>query len=312
MTDRFGLLWRPQHAADLLAHLDEIDVLEVIADDWLGRPRSEVRALRTLAAQVSVRLHGVGLGLASTEPVEQRRLDAFARLVGEVEPEAWSEHLAFVRGGGVEIGHLAAPPRRQETIDGAVANLRRAERTVGSRPLVENVATLVDPPASTMDEADWTRAILEATDCRLLLDLHNLHANVVTSGSASSARRGVAERLSTPPKGGDEFEGHSVNFGEDVASFVDGVGADRVSEVHLAGGRWIGPDDDRRLLDDHLHDVPDPVFDALRALGAASPGSLAVILERDGAWPGASSLLRELGRARSALALGRSLAEVPA
>ncbi len=281
VTDRFGLLWRPHHAADLLAQLDEIDVLEVIADDWLGRSRSEIRALRTLAAQVPVRLHGVGMGLASTEPVAQTRLDAFARLVGVVEPEAWSEHLAFVRGGGVEIGHLAAPSRRPETIDGTVANLRRAERTVGSRPLVENVATLVDPPASTMDEAEWTSAILDATGCRLLLDLHNLHANC-------------------------------VNFGVGAEEFVGRVGAASVAEVHLAGGRWIGPESDRRLLDDHLHDVPDAVFGALRALGAASPGPVTVILERDDAWPGVVPLLRQLDRARSALALGRATVEVPA
>jgi uncharacterized protein (UPF0276 family) len=281
VTDRFGLLWRPAHAAELLGRLDEIDVVEVIADDWFDRPRAEVRALRTLATQIPLRIHGVGLGAASTEPVGERRLDALARLVGAVEPEAWSEHLAFVRGGGLEIGHLAAPSRRPETIDGAVANLRRAARTVGAAPLVENAATLVEPPASTMDEATWTRAVLDGSGCRLLLDLHNLHANC-------------------------------VNFGGDAASFVDRVGAGRVLEVHVAGGRWIGPPDDRRLLDDHLHDVPAPVFDALRSLGERAPGPLTVILERDDAWPGMDALLAQLGAARTALAQGRAAATVSA
>lgn len=282
MSDRFGLLWRPDHAAELWTRLDEIDVVEVIADDWFGRSRSEVRALRTLAAQVPVRLHGVGLGAASTERVDRRRLDALARLVGEVEPEAWSEHVAFVRGGGRELGALAAPPRRPETVEGTVANLQLAARVVGSPPLVENVATLVVPPGSTMDETSWTAAVLDATGCRLLLDLHNLHANCVNTGGAA-------------------------------ADFVGGVGVHRVGEVHVAGGRWIGPADDRRLLDDHLHDVPEPVFDALRALGAAGAAPLTVILERDDAWPGVRPLLAQLARARAALAEGRAAAvAVPA
>jgi len=43
------------------------------------------------------------------------RLDKMARLVEQVRPQFWSEHLAFVRGGGIEIGHLAAPPRIADT-----------------------------------------------------------------------------------------------------------------------------------------------------------------------------------------------------
>jgi hypothetical protein len=280
VRDRFGLLWRPEHAAELWTHLSEMDVVEVIADDWLDRPWSEVRALRTLAAQVPLRLHGVGLGAASTERVDRRRLDRLAKLVGAIEPEAWSEHLAFVRGGGRELGALAAPTRRPETIEGAVANLRLAARVVGTAPLVENVATLLEPPGSTMDETSWTAAILDATGCPLLLDLHNLHANCVNAGGIP-------------------------------ADFVEGVGTGRVGEVHVAGGRWVGPADDRRLLDDHLHDVPDAVFDALRSLGAAGVPPVTVILERDGAWPGVRPLLEQLARVRTALAEGRAAA-VPA
>jgi uncharacterized protein (UPF0276 family) len=56
------------------------DLIEVIADDYFEASRSDLRALRTLAAQVSVVLHGVSLGLASTLPIERRRLERIARL----------------------------------------------------------------------------------------------------------------------------------------------------------------------------------------------------------------------------------------
>jgi uncharacterized protein (UPF0276 family) len=60
------------------------------------------------------------------------------------------------------------------------------------------------------------------------------------------------------------------------------------------------------LLDDHLHDVPDPVYDLLAEVGARTPRALTVILERDGDFPFFDCLLHQLGRARQALAQGRA------
>ena len=273
--DRVGLGWRPKLAACILAHLDRIDVVEVIADDFFKAPHRDRRALQTLATQVPITLHGVTLGMASSVPVDSRRLEHMARLCEKVQPVSWSEHLAFVRGGGVEIGHLAAPPRNRATIDGAVNNLIRAKRIVGAAPLVENVATLIDPPGSELDEATWIAEILSESNIDLLLDLHNLYAN-------------------------------AVNFKFDPKDFLSLIPADRISAIHLAGGKWIGAPDARRLLDDHLHDVPEPVYDLLTEVGAYCPRPLTVILERDGHFPSIESLLQQLDRARLALAAGRA------
>src|SRR5258708_4498060 len=102
-TDRVGLGWRADLAAGILSHLEGIDLLEVIADDFFDAPRREIRALKTLASQVPVVLHGVGMGLASAVPVENKRLKKMARLLEQVRAQFWSEHLAFVRAGGIEI-----------------------------------------------------------------------------------------------------------------------------------------------------------------------------------------------------------------
>jgi uncharacterized protein (UPF0276 family) len=273
--DLFGLGWRPELAAGILANLDRIDVVEVIADDHFEAPRSGLRALATLGAQVPVVLHGVSLGLASAAPVDERRLAGMARVVEAVRPRCWSEHLAFVRGGGVEIGHLAAPPRTEATVAGATRNLERAARVVGARPLVENVATLMDPPGSRLDEPAWLGAVLAASGCDLLLDLHNLHAN-------------------------------AVNFGHDARAMLARIPAERIAAVHLAGGRRIRSTGGTRLLDDHLHDVPDVVHDLLVEVGARAPRPLTVIYERDGRYPPIGRLLDELDRARAALAAGRA------
>ena len=60
--DRFGLGWRAELAAGILSHLDRIDLIEVIADDYFDAARGDLRALKTLAAQISIVLHGVPSG----------------------------------------------------------------------------------------------------------------------------------------------------------------------------------------------------------------------------------------------------------
>ena len=276
MNDRFGIGWRPELAAGILSNLHRIDIVEVIADDYFDSTKAQRRALGTLARQIPVALHGVSLGLASVVEIDKRRLEKTARLIAEVQPEFWSEHLAFVRGGGIEIGHLAAPPRTEATVEGAAHNLAAAKRIVGSSPLVENIATLIDPPGSKLSEANWTANILDAANGRLLLDLHNLYAN-------------------------------AVNFSFDPYTFIDSIPPERVATIHLAGGRWITAksSNERRLLDDHLHDVPEPVYELLSYVGEKTSQALTVILERDGRYPPMAALLSQLARARQALQRGR-------
>src|SRR5260370_7428007 len=79
----------------------------------------------------------------------------------------------------------------------------------------------------------------------------------------------------------------------DPADFLRRLPAERIHAAHISGGKWIG-----RILDDHLHDPPDPVYDLLAALAARCPNPLTVILERDGAYPPMTQLLAQLDRAR--------------
>lgn len=273
MGDRVGIGWRPEFAGSVFAYRDAIDIVEVIADNHFTSGRRGIASLRRLADAVPVMLHGVGLGLASASPPDRLRLDALARLVDLLRPERWSEHLAFVRAGGIELHHLAAPPRNAATVEQAARNIALARRIVGAVPAMENIATLLVPPCSTMDETEWLGGVYAAADVPMLLDLHNLYAN-------------------------------AINAGEDPALWLDRLPLERVEIVHIAGGRWTGLDMPR-WLDDHLHATPPAVFDLLARLAARVRQPLTVVLERDGAYPPFDDLLDELQRARRALARGR-------
>lgn len=283
IRDRVGIGWRGELAAGIFAHIEHIDLLEVIADDHFRAQADELRALRTLSMQTPITLHGVSMGLAGSEATETRRMDNMARLTDLLQPESWSEHLAFVRGGGIEIGHLAAPPRTPQNVDATIANIERATRITGRAPLLENIATLIAPPASTLDEATWVSNIIEGSGAGLLLDLHNLYAN-------------------------------ALNFGMDPAELMLRFPLQRVSAVHLSGGKWIpepgtalGEKPRMRLLDDHVHDVPTEVFDLLALLASHVPQPMDVIIERDGEYPDFACLLTQLDAARAALVRGRNM-----
>ncbi|MCS5709886.1 DUF692 domain-containing protein [Candidatus Berkiella aquae] len=276
--DRVGLSWRTELAASILCHLDHIDVVEVIIDDYLKQPLDKLRSLKLLESQVDVIYHSVSLGLASSLPVPQKNLDKLARVFDYLTPTCWSEHLAFVRAGNIEIGHLAAPPRTIATIEGALANLARVKKTVGSLPVLENIATLLEPPGAFMSEGEWTTKILQASNTKLLLDLNNLYSN-------------------------------AINFGVDPILYLHSFPLHLVQIVHLSGGKWIDEPagfSGKRLLDDHIHDVPDPVFELLDVLARTVEQPLAVIIERDGNYPPFPQLLQEIQRAKRILREARS------
>jgi uncharacterized protein (UPF0276 family) len=275
-TDRVGLTWHPSLATSILAHAHRLDIVEVIPEGIFLETRGGRRALRTLAREVPVAIHGVSLGLSSAEGLDSRRLDAYARLIDEVAPEHWSEHLAFVRSGGIELGHLAAPPRTALSIEATAANVDRAARHVGVCPGVENVATLIDPPGSDRNEEAWLLDLLGASPAGLLLDLHNL----VTNGR---------------------------NFGYDPVGLVEALPADRILGIHIAGGMDVeASNGERRILDDHQHDVPDSVYALLERVASRVRHPIDVVLERDGAFPPFTEILEQLDRARAAIAAGRA------
>lgn len=275
-SDRFGLTWHPALAPDIARARERVDTLEVIPEVALRATRGDRDFLRILSKEIPISLHGVSLGLASASPVEEWRLDEMARLVEEVQPEDWSEHLAFVRAGGIELCHLAAPPRTDAVLEGLTGNLRRARRIVGSAPALENVATLLDPPGSTCDEQTWLCDVLRASEGPLLLDLHNVLTN-------------------------------AANLHYDAKAFVRALPLERITTVHIAGGTEAADAASGLTLrvDDHRHDVPADVFELLTLVGALAPQPLTIVLERDGDFPPFEHLLDELARARAALAAGR-------
>jgi uncharacterized protein (UPF0276 family) len=262
-----GIGWRPELALAIDRRHD-LGFIEVLAESFPARdpvPRP-VEVLRSRG--LAVIPHGVTLSLGSAEPPDRDRLAALAALARRFEAPLVSEHLAFVRGGGLETGHLLPLPRTRDALELVVANVRAAQAALPVPLALENVAALFDWPAAEMDEATFLAEVLERADVLLLLDLENVYAN-------------------------------ALNLSGDPAAFLDRLPLARVAYVHVAGGAK------RQSLyhDTHAEKVPAKVLDLLEELCArvAVPG---VMLERDDHFPPAGELNAELDAIAGAVARG--------
>lgn len=238
-----GIGWRPELALAIHRRRD-LGFVEIVAEDF-ATPAIPLAIEQLRERGVRVIPHGVSLSLGGAEPLDHGRLNALATLAERLDAPLVSEHIAFVRAGGIESGHLLPLPRTWEALDLLVTHVREAQAALPVPLALENIAHLFEWPNADMDEAAFLTEILERTDALLLLDIENVYAN-------------------------------ARNHGYDAAAFLDRLPLDRVAYVHIAGGI------ERAGLyhDTHAHAVPPAVLDLLAELcrRAAVPG---VMLERD-------------------------------
>ncbi|GAA5072620.1 hypothetical protein HNP84_003792 [Thermocatellispora tengchongensis] len=258
-----GIGWRPE--IDLtVERLPGVEFVEVVAENI--SPARLPESLSVLRARgLPVVPHGVGLGIGGAEPPDPERLAHLAACAEALGSPLVSEHLAFVRAGGLEAGHLLPVPRTRESLDVIAENVRRAQAALPVPLALENVAALFGWPGDELTEADFLGELVERTGVGLLIDVANLYNN-------------------------------QVNLGLGAGEALDRLPLEALAYVHVAGGYaregvWH---------DTHTRSVPDEVLGVLTALcdRATPPG---VLLEWDADYPSDAALAAELDRIRAAI-----------
>ncbi|MEU1425524.1 DUF692 domain-containing protein [Nocardia sp. NPDC005746] len=262
-----GIGWR-REICGMVAALDGIGFCEVIAETLApsgsGRRRGrgagavvpeELAAL--VARGIPAVPHGVSLSLGGAEGVDDRRVAHLADCARALGSPLVSEHIAFVRAGGLEAGHLLPVPRTREALDALERNIFRASRQLDVPLAVENIAALFEWPDADYTEAEFLQELVERTGVYLLLDIANVYAN-----ARNTSRDPLTELLRLP--------------------------AERVAYCHVAGGH----ESDGRYIDTHVHSVPAEVLDLVAEFTTGR--SVPLMLERDGNYPPATELAAEL------------------
>ena len=248
------------------ANLERFDVLEVTIDHFLvGGPRFR-SAASSLAGQIPLVAHGVGLSLGSAVRPDPTYLDSVASAIEKLGIPSYSEHLAFTKLPGLDLANLLPLPRTEEAAENVIENIRIVRSHIQIPFMLENITYYFDYPEACMSESEFLKLVCRETGAKVLLDVENIRVN-------------------------------SLNHEFDPYAFIDSLPRDAVMGIHTAGGSVM----EGTVIDSHDHPVSD---ETMRLLGYVlrRQNPETIILERDRRLRQTDDLLPDVDRIRAVVA----------
>ncbi|MDX8378605.1 MAG: DUF692 domain-containing protein [Gallionella sp.] len=259
-----GIGLRAPHYRDVLAHLPPLGWVEVHSENFFGGG-APLHTLLSVREHYAVSLHGVGLGLASTEPLDPLHLTALHRLCERVQPAAVSEHLCWNAAAGRVINDLLPFPYTRDALSHVAHRVDQVQEKLGRQLVVENLSSYLSFSYSEMTEGEFLAELTQRTGCGILFDVENLYVNV-------------------------------RNLGVDAEAFIKAIPAEAVQEYHLAGFS----EREGCLVDTHDHPVYPEVW-ALYEYALRHIGPRPTLIEWDSDIPALSVLMAEAEKAQQRL-----------
>jgi uncharacterized protein (UPF0276 family) len=275
LPPRAGVGLKPEHYRAILDTAPDIGWFEIHAENYMGQGGAPHHYLGAIRERYPVSLHGVGLSIGGSAPLDREHLGRLKALAARYQPALFSEHLAWSSHDGVYLNDLLPLPYTEETLARVCEHIDEVQETLGRRMLLENPSTYVAFAGAGMSEVEFLREVVARTGCGLLLDVNNVFVQ-------------------------------SVNHGFDAAAFIDDFPVEHVGEIHL-GGHAADSDDDGSplLIDDHGRQVADAAW-TLYARALARSGPKPTLIEWDNDVPSWKVLLDEAKRADRIIAARRS------
>lgn len=273
-----GVGLRVPHYRQILEQRPAIDFFEVISENFMvdgGKPRYH---LARILESYRVVQHGVSLGIAGPEPLDQDYLVRLKALVREVRPPWLSDHFCWSGAGGAHLHDLLPIPYTREAITRVVERARQVQDFLEVRFALENTSSYLTFRASTLSEWEFIGEIAERADIGLLFDVNNVYVS-------------------------------AYNHGFDPYEFVEHVPHDRIVQIHVAGHTNLG----EYIIDTHAGQVIDPVWDLYRRTLELT-GPVSTLVEWDDHIPPLETVLAEVEKARvirGSVAAGERLSPVP-
>lgn len=267
-----GVGLRTAHYSHILLERPDVAWFEALSDNYMHTEGRPLYYLDRIAEHYPLVLHGVGLSIGSTDPLDRDYLKRLKALSDRCGARWVSDHMAWTGVHG-RFGHDLYPmPMTDASIRHMAARVRQVQDVLGAPLLLENPSTYLrlGTGASELSEGDFIAALAEEADCALLLDVNNLFVN-------------------------------ANNHGFDPYACLRRIPLERVVQFHVAGHSPA----DGYLADTHVGPVPDPVWQLLGEafrLGADA----SVLLEWDSEIPSFDVVHRDVLKARGFIEAARA------
>jgi uncharacterized protein (UPF0276 family) len=238
----------------LESHPHLFHVLEIEPQTlWYRRAEGEFRIdaetlQRLKAFPCRKTLHGIGFPVGGVRPPDRLQIPLLQTMAAELDAPWISEHLSFNEAAGPEgiykTGFLLPPRQTQVGVAAAAASIRHMAAELPVPFAVETGVNYLRPRPEELPDGAFVAAVVEAADCGLLLDLHNIWTN-------------------------------QRNGRQAVGDFLDQLPLERVWEVHLAGGSEY----EGYWLDSHSGAMPEELIELALQVVPRLPNLKALIFE---------------------------------
>ncbi len=240
-----GIGLRIPHYRHILDKKPAVGWFEIISENFMcdgGRP---LEMLDRILEQYRVVQHGVSMYFGSAEPLNREHLRKLKRLVKRTRTPWLSDHLCWGSVDGRYTHDLLPMPYTFAAAKITARKIREAQDFLEIPIAVENVSSYAEFHVSEMTEWEVLSEVVERAHCGVLLDMNNIY-------------------------------GSSFNHGFDPFCYLEGIPAERVAQIHIAGHSKYR----KYILDTHDHPVIDPVW-RLYARAIERAGLTPTLLEWD-------------------------------
>lgn len=260
-----GIGLRSLHYQYIITKKPKVNWFEVISDNYFCSGGLPLFYLEKIRQDYPLTLHGVGMSLGSTDPLNLDYLTRLKNLAAKVEPDLISEHLAWISVNNHYLNDLIPLIYTEKVMDYVASRILQVQEFLGRQILIENPSPYLTFTDSTMSEWEFIEGLVKKADCYLLVDINNVYVN-------------------------------AINNGFDPLNYLDGIPATRVKQIHLAGYE----ERENYLLDTHGYPVHPPVWELYKE-ALVRFGAVPTLIEWDTDIPGFEVLMAEANKAEKLL-----------
>lgn len=266
-----GIGLRAEHHDAMQANKPNVGWLEAHSENYFDPHGAPLACLKKLRAHYPISLHGVGLSLGSTDPLNRTHLAQLKTLIDTIEPGFISEHLAWSSVGGQYLNDLLPLPYTEEALTHFTERVQQTQDILGRRILIENPSSYVCFSHSTIPEHEFLLAVAQHSGCGILLDINNVYVS-------------------------------AMNHGWDAQRYLDALPARLVLEMHLAGHTRKNINGTDLLIDSHDQPVAGAVWNLYEHAALRFPGT-PTLIEWDSDVPPLATLVEEAAHAQKIMQL---------
>ena len=177
-----GIGLRAPHVREVLERRPAVPWFEIHSENYFADGGPALATLERIRADYPLAMHGVGLSLGSTDPLDREHLRKLARLAARIAPALVSEHLCWSSVGGRHFNDLLPLPYTEEALDHVCARVHAVQDLSGASSRSRTCRATTRSPKRRLPECEFVAAVAARTGCMLLVDVNNIYVNARNHG----------------------------------------------------------------------------------------------------------------------------------